>query len=644
MRIRPAAYLFVGLIALGLGLVYLAIIRPGAIPIPAMISDFLGDTETVEVTEYNQPQPSGDDELVDDELSTKNPAFVPDLIDRRPEGGWRINASSAVLQLDTPMLKPDFDAALLVLRPSYADAIASGPSSMKVLPSINLIDGKAKQFDDGLVAALHLAYYRGWKPNLESHVAWIQRLYERVGPRKAASLYLEAGLGIAGVDVEGGQPDHGSSWITRFESDLTYSKPFGFYTWSDELTRVFRFVRFFQQPIPSTEPAVIKDLGQAIQADPNLLSDYRKLHAFSAKLTNPRDGQTLLDVIEKKSFDGTRPIALFPSARSRETELFRRLFPSGLAPDADLMRALIRAIRDGTVDLSPRPESGWYDHQVYALETFLLPQRGEEHAKLLLTKAYKKRMLEAFAALITKQRETHSRDLAAAKSAEPFLPPVTIKPRLRVEPCPTYYLRMARSYDFLWNVLLATIGEKELASLHGLKEGGERGKTLLEELRWMREFFYGLHLLSAEDIGLAPLLRGDEPVDRAACEAQAAHWLASYTQDADLKVDARVSVPLYFDVRNRRTRLWATVGVRLAKLDVSYARPPKIKPAETAGEWAEVERHQLENALYLIAVDEFAEVEVPGLQPLTRKEFRDACNAHKTKGEILEALRDRPEE
>ncbi len=495
MRIRLVACVLVGLIALGLGLVLLASLRPGSIPIPAVISDFLGDTETVEVTEYKPPQAGTDDELVDDELSTKNPAFVPDRIDRRPEGGWRINASSAVLRLDTPMLKPDFDAALLVLRPSYAQALASAPSSMKVLPSINLIDGKAKQFDDGLVAALHLAYYQGRKPNLESHVAWIQRLHQRIGTRKAASSYLEAGLGIAGVDVEGGQPDQRAFWLNRFESDQTGSKPFGFYTWSDELTRVFRFVRFFQQPISSTEPAVINDLGQAIQADPKLLADYQKLHAFYAKLTNPRDGQTLLDVIEKGSVDGTQSIALFPSARSRETELFRRLFPNGLAPDTDLMHALIRAIRDGTVNLSPRPDSGWYDHQVYALETFLLPQRGEEHAKLLLTKAYKKRMLEAFAALITKRRETHSRDLAAAKSAEPFLPPVAIKPRLRVEPCPTYFLRMARSYDFLLNVLLASIGEKELASLHGLKEGGERGKTLLEELRWMREFFYGLHLL-----------------------------------------------------------------------------------------------------------------------------------------------------
>jgi hypothetical protein len=32
------------------------------------------------------------------------------------------------------------------------------------------------------------------------------------------------------------------------------------------------------------------------------------------------------------------------------------------------------------------------------------------------------------------------------------------------------------------------------------------------------------------------------------------------------------------------------------------------------------------------------EIQIPGLQPLTRLEFRDACNAHKTKLAIVIAL------
>ena len=241
---------------------------------------------------------------------------------------------------------------------------------------------------------------------------------------------------------------------------------------------------------------------------------------------------------------------------------------------------------------------------------------------------------------MTKRRETHARDLdgqigSDARDASR----AKVKPRLRVEPCPSYYLRTARSYDFLLNFLLAAVGEDGLASLHGLHEGGERSKTLLEELRSMRELFYGLHLLSAEDIGMAPALRPDEPVDRAACEAKA-------TRMAGLLRSRRRSesrYPRFGSDLLRRQRIGERGSGRRSACGwrsstSRYARPPKIKPAEGAGEWNEVEPDQLEAVQYVIAVDEFAEVEIPGLQPLTRQEFRTCAMPEKTKPEILEAL------
>jgi hypothetical protein len=642
MRVRAVAYGLVAILAVSLAICCLAIFWPGAIPKPALPFD-RDDTYEVEVTDYNAPPPETNETLVDDQLSQKNPAFNAELIDRRPEGEWRINASSAVMRLDAPMLKPDVDARLLELRPSYTDAMAGAPPGTTVLPSINAIDGKAKQFDDGLYAAIDLAYYKGLKPRLESHVALIGRIARQVRPNSSASAYLAAGLSIAGARADTDKPDQVAVWLSRFESDPMYAKPLSFYTWNDELTRVFRFMRYFQQPLPSDKPDLITELARAVSADPRLLDDYKHVNAFYAKLTNPLGNLTLVDVREKAGkLDGSRAISVFPSARTKETELFRALFPNGLAADADLMKELIRAIRSGKVDLAPKPNSGWYEYQVYALETLLVPEKSDESSKLLLTQAYKKRMLEAFQALITKRRETHSRSIAEAKTTEAVRPLESLKPRLRMEPSPSYYLRTARSYDFLLNFLLAAVGEDALASLRGLKEGGQRGSSLLAELRWMREFFYGLHLLGVEDIGMTPALRPDEPVDRAACEAKAKEWLASYVQDSDLKVDTRVSVPLYYDIARQRTRLWATIGVRLAKLEASYARPPKIKPVAGAGDWQEVQPYQLEAAQYLIAVDEFAEVEIPGLGPLTRQEFRDVCNAHKTRSEIVQALDRRP--
>ena len=127
-RVRRGLYLLAVPVALVFGLLYLATVRPDWMPAIDLPFDTWENVEE-EVTDYTPPEPKLGDELVDDQLSEKNPAFIPDLIDRRPEGAWRINASAAVLRLDAPMLKPDADAGLLELRPSYSDAMANAPGS-----------------------------------------------------------------------------------------------------------------------------------------------------------------------------------------------------------------------------------------------------------------------------------------------------------------------------------------------------------------------------------------------------------------------------------------------------------------------------------------------------------------------------------
>ena len=52
---------------------------------------------------------------------------------------------------------------------------------------------------------------------------------------------------------------------------------------------------------------------------------------------------------------------------------------------------------------------------------------------------------------------------------------------------------------------------------HGLRKDGQREDDLLTELQFMRDLFYGLYLVSAEDIGMRPLILDDEPVDRPHC-------------------------------------------------------------------------------------------------------------------------------
>ncbi|MFO0961258.1 MAG: hypothetical protein U0800_28085, partial [Isosphaeraceae bacterium] len=325
---------------------------------------------------------------------------------------------------------------------------------------------------------------------------------------------------------------------------------------------------------------------------------------------------------------------------SRETELFLKLFPLGIPPDVDLMQELVRRIKSGEVDLTPREDSGWYDRQVYALQTLLLPEMGRESNKLLLTRSYKERMLEAFKALMTKRRETHVRQLAEAKAPAAMVerPKQPITPHLRLEPNATYYLRTARAYAFLANFLDATIGAETLGMLHGLKQGGEREPDLRAELLAIRDLFYGCYLVACEDIGLNPELAEGEEIDRDSCLAQAADWLRRIDADPDLAIDTRVSVPISSDTARRKTRLWATLGVRLAKLDVTFARPPSMKPAEGEGEWQELKPQEMGPARYLIPVDEFAEVELDGLRVFNRDEFRGLCNGAKTKEAIIRAM------
>jgi len=609
----------------------------------------MGNTVTVERIIHTPPVKPPEVLLVDDKLEDKNPSFDPNLVDRRPLGqdkAWLLNASSAVIKLDVPVIKPDIDGQLLTLHRSYAEAVKD---KYNVLPSVNMVDGKAKQFDDGLYAALDLNYYRGLKDQLNGHRDMVRRMYERVGKDSPAAPYLAAGLAIGGVEVTPTDAAAKTRYIETFDAQMIRSKPIGFYTWSPELGECFRFLRFFQEPFRADQQSAVADMVKALAEDSQLLADYRKAMGFYARLTNPYRYKTLADLVPNAGTGQVRPdepqanrggrIAFFPASTSKETVLFENLFPLGLPPDADLMRELITAIRSGKVDLKPRPDSGWYDYQAYALETLLLPERGEENPKLMLTRAYKKRMLEAFQALITKRRETHVRqlDMAAPRAAAPRFDE-NVQPRLRVEPNPSYFLRTARAYAFLSNFLEATIGPEALKQMHGLKQGGQRELDLLTELHWMRDLYYGIYLVSAEDIGMKPSLLPDENVEQDRVYQMASDWLGKIAVDPDMAVDTRVIVPVFSDFSRRKMRCWSTLGVRLAKLEVNYVKPPSIKPASGEGDWKVVESHRLEGMQYLIPVDEFAEVELNGLKVLTREEFRTICDQGKTREGITSAL------
>jgi hypothetical protein len=615
--------------------------------------------------------------LQDDQVEDKKTKFDPDLVDRRPLGDWRVNASEAPVRLDVDTVVREKEAALADLHPSYAQAASAARSLIgdlaagsALLPSVNLIDGKAKQFDDGLYAALDQAYYSGLDKALQSHVRLVRRMFDAVGPASPAAPFLAAGLELAGQSVD--LPDAAAraakdQWLRDFASDAARSKPIGFYVWNAKLADCWRFLRFFQREFDGPDMAIPLAVSHALAGDSVLRADYGKALDFYAHLTDPFPCFSFDDFAGLRvafnpatiTVEHRDTCALFPPSGSRDSELFRKLFLQGLPPDADMMRELIARVRSGEVDLKPRENSGWYDYQAYALEALILPERAEGANKLVLTRSYKERSLEAFRALLTKRRETHERQMESVGCAKnetdqpELVRPDSVFPRLRVEPSPGYYLRTARAYNFLSDYLGSAIGEAALKSLHGLTEADPRPLDLFTELRFMCDLFYGLYAITAEDIGLKSELTPDEAARSAACYAIAAGWLPNALDDPDLSADTRVAVPVYVDPLRHRTRLWVTLGVRTAKLNADYAdaaRPPRIKPMKPAGsnpsstkatadeDWSKVEGYRLATARYLIFGDEFAEVEITSLSPPTRKEFRTICDRYKTRDGILNAL------
>ena len=614
-----------------------------------------GEEYTVERVDVTPP-PVKPDSLPDDVLDPNRvPEFNPDLVHSDPVEGWDINLSRTVFQLDVPVVRPDVEQDLLTLRSSYAAAVAAMQNrGVTILPSVNAIDGKAKQFDDGLYAALDQAYYSGLQDKLTSHVDFIRRLAEALGPESEAAPFLAAGLQIAGVSVPVANTAEKDRLLADFESKPLRSKPLGFYNWSPELQQCYRFLKFFQHEFTiggDQLPAVPRELAEVVSSNAELRADYEQAVSFFSRLTNPPVTLSLLDVAgpvnpgalaQQQLARSMHPsVSVFPASTSKEQRLFEAMFPEGLPENADLMREMIKAVRSGQVDLAPDGDSGWYDHQAFALETFLLPDRGEESVKLLLSGRYKQRMLDAFAAMITKRRETHVRQLAVAEAPSAMPPPLrNISPRLRLEPNATYYLRTARAYSFLQAFLESVIGAEALAGLHGLRESGPREMNLAEELTAQRELFYGCYLLAVEDVGLPPAVSAEELADPEPARKRALEWLAHWSDDPDLAVDTRVIVPVATDPVRRATNLWGTAGVRMAYLDTSFAPGfgPSVRPAGSTEEWKEAERYTLESKRYLIPVDEFVTVEIPRLDCPTREQFRKICDQAGSSEKIREAL------
>jgi hypothetical protein len=547
--------------------------------------------------------------------------------------GWciRLDIGRQVLRLEVPETdnhwrrgaRESADPPLLPVPPLATD----GPVSAATL----LL--KAKQFDDGLYAAVELAAQQG-AGRCPGKAALLRSLAETLAAglpaAEAAATMIHAAceLGDVPVAVPGLIAEAVRRAAADFLRDEGLSKPLGFYTWTPGLAAVFRQDRFLQRPL---DPGPADDLARALERTPGASAAHDACLRLNARLTNPAKPLTVWDA-------GKRPPFLPPS-RSHEVTLFERLYGDRPVPENfDLMGELIRRVRSGEVSLMPGENSGWYDHQTWCLEPLLLPDRRLESGRLELGKRYRRHLEDLFRGALALTRETHARQAGGGWGggrAGPRQRPILVRPDLTIEPLPTIYARRAAAYRFVRSVLEEAFGADALQRMQRLTPDGVSTSCLAEELARIEELFTFAAATASVELGMGPSGGGDDAVRRFA------EWRRKLGSDPDVSRDARMMVPVFFDVQRRKTKVWALLGWRVTAVDVAYRVPPTVERIEAlAGDRRPVGEPPpvlFSGDRYEFAVPVMAEVHVSRL--LDRDEFRRHCDRHRTRDAILANLR-----
>lgn len=634
---------------------------------PESALDVLGVDETV-IETREQPDSVPDPPPFDPELKIVE-GFDGCLVE--------VNKSASLTHLNVKepdaKVSPHIKGVIFATR---AEALAA-LGDRTVIPSMEVVNGALKPFNDGLYAAIERIAEDGSSGSLvnkrATFDALLRAMLERAATGDAAATVAAAHFRAAqqlapGAAASAAAPDvEGQANIARtgFLGDLFSATPIGFYTWSDELSAIFKRDRFLQTALPlgpaSMPPAA--SLARELEADPALAARYDQVLALYRGLTNPfRDfaPSALLGSSDQDAFVRAHPeltaqppcqarFSWLPASNSPETKLIASQYCSNMPPE-NLLDALIAAIQSGSVDLTPTEASGFYDWQLYALETLLLPEHSSESGHLILTQKYRDKLVETFKSLLIQTRETHVKQLGpvavplSAKSEPRY---VDIYPMLPVEPFPTFYLRTARAYAFLHTFLRAALGEAALAQTHrSIEDGTTAPIPLSEELDQKMRLLYGLHLVAAASIGMRDELADDERtrLDAAAMNAQARAWITGWETDPDVKRDPRVAVPMVNDASALLTRNLAVVGVRAIQISARFPKNlvPRATPLSNGFGGACVVRSFVPFEPYMLVEQSLEFTRSTKLPPLTREALRAALSGKRSLDAIQKALESAP--
>lgn len=521
--------------------------------------------------------------------------------------------------------------------------------------SASMLAQKAKQFDDGLYAAVELAAEQGsgrfkGKLSLLRNVAVALEALKQT-PAGNPPEVIFAACKMAGMKISVPQQLQKAVQDTtqEFLKDPLRSKPIGFYTWGKELGAVFRQDRMLQTELNGKEG--IEALVKILKGNPSDRSTYEAYLSLVAKLTNPLPypdlrGQ-IIGLEQGKPDAPSKGIFFFPPSRSHETDLIKQLYGNRpIQENFSLVDEMIKRIRESSLQLRPTAESGWYDYQTWALEPLVIPEKMPEASHLDFAESYRKQLLELFKGILALTRETHIKQLeiptvGVAPFMRPSKPVIPIYPELGTEPLATMYLRRSQSYRFIRTVIEETFGSDALAKMHRLTITGPVKENLDEELRLMETLFYGAHVSVCQEIGMpfptSLPLGSSKGAGADAAEFQA--WRASLKNDPDLGRDVRMMVPVFYDIMRKKTKAWVFLGWSSRPVTVSFANRPKAKVFDQAGNEVRVDSVDLrfDSTKHELAYPVTAEVYVCTI--LNRDEFRQLCDKYKTRSAILANLK-----
>jgi hypothetical protein len=552
----------------------------------------------------------------------------------------KLDLATGVVAVDLPVQRdqPDKEGRL---EATLAPAPQVVPGR---LISASVLAWKAKQFDDGLYAAVELAAQEG-----RGTFTGKRRLLESLAKALPAGK-TSADLGnvpgvvfgacrLGGIPAEVPAPlvTGVEEEVSAFEANPLRSKPLGFYTWSDELRAIFRQDRMLQTRLKGRDG--IAALAEALRKQPETARAYEQVERLYARLTNPAVDPDLSVAVAGQDVADDR-IAILPVSRSLEGELVKKLFGNKPIPDGfDLLAEFTKRIRAGQIALEPTPASGWYDHQTWALEPLIRPDAMPEAARLRLAAEYRKQLEELFRGLLTLTRETHVKQLEIpAPAMAAFRPKVVIRvaPELAAEPLPTFYARRAASYAFVRGVLEEAFGAETLKAMKRVTATGTVEADLATEIDQMQALFAGAGALVDRQLGVQDR---QPPAGRESDIAAYQAWAARIATDPDVGGDARVMVPVFYDRIRKQTKVWVVLGWSSRPVILSYAKPPGVMGITRDGKPAPADAVELDwdSTYESLWYPVMAEVYVTRV--LDRDELRAVCDRHKVRSAILDNLK-----